>query len=133
VQSPHEDRSVAALFAELAGETTTLIRKEFELARAEVARNTARLGGGAVMLIGGVLAALLGIAALVACAILVLSRWLEPWLAALIVGAVTGTLGVVLVTAGWQRLKLRSLAPRRTLETLRQDRDWAREQLHERL
>jgi hypothetical protein len=128
-----EERSLAELFAELASETTTLIRKEFELARAEVVRNASRLTAGAVMLVAGGLVALLGIQALIACAILVLCRWFEPWLAALIIGGGILAIGAILMLVGRQRLALRSLTPRRTIETLRQDRDWAREQLHERL
>ncbi len=128
-----EGRSVAELFAELAGETTTLIRKEFELARAEVVRNTARLTGGAILLVAGGVAALLGVQALVACAILALCRWVEPWLAALIVGGGVLVVGAILMAVGRQRLAHISLTPRRTIETLRQDRAWAKEQLNERL
>ena len=127
------DRSVAELFSELAGETTTLIRKEFELARAEVVRNTSRLTGSLVMLVVGGLVALLGIQALVACAILALCRWFEPWLAALVIGGGILAIGAILMAIGCYRLTHGSLTPRRTIETLRQDRDWAKEQLHERL
>ncbi len=81
---------------------------------------------------GGV-AALLGVQALVACAILALCRWVEPWLAALIVGGGVLVVGAILMAVGRQRLAHISLTPRRTIETLRQDRAWAKEQLNERL
>jgi uncharacterized membrane protein YqjE len=128
-----EDRSIGALFAELADETTSLVRKEIELARAELVQNASRIAGGAITLVVGGLVALLGVQALIACAILALALWVAPWLAALIVGAVILAIGAVMVLVGRRRLDLRSLTPRRTLLTLRRDREWAREQLHERL
>jgi hypothetical protein len=128
-----EDRSIGALFAELADETTSLVRKEIELARAELMQNASRIAGGAITLVVGGLVALLGVQALIACAILALALWVAPWLAALIVGAVILAIGGVMALVGRRRLDLRSLTPRRTLLTLRRDREWAREQLHERL
>lgn len=128
-----DHRSIAELLAELAGDTTTLIRKEIELARAELTHNVARMAGGAVTLgVGGVIA-LLGAQALVACAILVGTRWLDAWLSALAVGGALLLIGIILMLVGRRRLDPRSLTPRRTLSTLRQDRAWAKEQLHERL
>ncbi len=127
------ERSVAELFADLANETTFLIRKELELARAEVVRTVSRVTGGAVLLAVGAVVAAMALQALVACLILVGSRWLEPWLAALVVGGALLVIGAILVVIGRQRLALKGLAPRRTIETLRQDGRWAREQLHERL
>ncbi len=129
----HPERSVAELFAELATETTTLVRKEFELARAEIVHNLSKVVGGVVLLIAGGLVALLGIQALLACVILVLLRWFEPWLSALIVGGTVLALGILLVAIGRARLDMRALTPRRTLATLRQDGAWAREQMNERL
>ena len=129
----HPERSVAELFSELATETTTLVRKEFELARAELSHNVSKATTGVVLLVAGGLAALLGVQALIACAILVLMRWVEPWQSALIVGAVVLVIGSILVLVGKSRLQLSTLTPRRTIATLRQDGLWAKEQLHERI
>jgi hypothetical protein len=86
-----------------------------------------------VLLVVGAITALLGVQALLACAILVLMRWVDAWQAALIVGAIALALGGVLVLVGRARLDLRALTPRRALAALRQDGSWAREQLNERL
>lgn len=128
-----EDRSVAALIGELASETTILVRKEFELARAELAHNAAGITGGAITLAIGIALVLLAAEALIACAILVLMRWLEPWLAALSVGSGVMVLGAILVAIGRHRFDLRRLTPHRTIATLKRDRDWAKEQLNGRL
>ena len=64
-----------------------LVRDEFKLAQLEMTRKGKQAGIGAGLLGGSGLIALYGVACLLACAILGLSRVLEPWLAALIVGA----------------------------------------------
>ncbi len=128
-----EDRSVAALIGELASETTILVRKEFELARAELAHNAAGITGGAITLAIGIALVLLAAEALIACAILVLMRWLEPWLAALSVGSGVMVLGAILVAIGRHRFDLRRLTRIATIATLKRDRDWAKEQLNGRL
>jgi uncharacterized membrane protein YqjE len=130
---PPAETSVAELFAELATETTTLVRKEFELARAEITHNLSKAAGGIVLLVVGGVAALLGIQALIACAILVLLRWFEPWQSALIVGGAVLAIGLLLFAIGRARLDMRNFTLRRTMATLRQDGTWAQEQLHERL
>jgi uncharacterized membrane protein YqjE len=127
------ERSVAELFAELATETTTLVRKEFELARAELSHNVSKATSGVVLLVVGALVAMLGLQALIACAILVLTRWVDPWQSALIVGAAALVIAGILVAIGRARLDLRTLTPRRTLATLRRDGAWAKEQLNERI
>lgn len=132
MQAPDEP-SVATLFAELATETTTLVRKEFQLARAEITHNLSKALGGIVLLVAGGVAALLAVQVLIACVVLVLTRWFEPWLSALIVGGALLLIGLVLALVGRSRLKPSTLTPRRTLATLRRDGAWAREQLNERL
>jgi uncharacterized membrane protein YqjE len=128
-----EDRSIAALIGELATETTILVRKELELARAELARNAAGIAGGAITLAIGIILTLLAAQVLIACAVLVLMRWFEPWLAALIVGGVVLVLGALLIAIGRRRFDLRRLTPHRTIATMKRDRDWAKEQLNARL
>ncbi len=64
-----------------------LVRGELKLAQLEMTRKGKQAGIGAGMFGASGLIALYGVACLLACAILGLSRVLEPWLAALIVGA----------------------------------------------
>lgn len=129
MQTPIESRSVGELFAELAHETTTLVRKELELARAELSQGAARMARGMVSVAVGALLALLGLQALLACAILVLTRWVDAWLAALIVGVVVLAIGAVLMLVGRRRLDVTALTPRRTIATLKDDRGWVKEQV----
>jgi hypothetical protein len=54
---------------------------------------------------------------------------LDPWFAALVVGGVVLATGVVVVLRGRQNLSELDLAPRRTAETVRDNAEWAKEQL----
>lgn len=123
------DKSIGELFAELARDTSTLIRKEIELAKAEISQNAAVMAAGAVSLAVGGLIVLLGVQALVAAAVLGLALWIDAWVAALVVGGILAAIGGLMAISALKRLKLRNLTPRRTLETLRDDKEWAKEQM----
>ena len=74
--------------------------------------------------------ALLGGLALTAAIILLLIDpiGVKPWLAAMIVAALLGIVGWVLVQRGLKDLKRTDPAPRRTMETIKDDIQWAKEQ-----
>lgn len=128
-QDPGADRPIAGLFAELARETTNLARTEIELAKAELTEKAGQAASGVVWLAAGGLIAFAGFLALLAAAVLGLANVLAPWLAALIVGVVVLAVGGMLVLMGRGRLRPENLQPQRTMETLRDDKRWARSQL----
>ena len=123
------DRPLTGLLTELAQETTTLVRKEVELAKAEVSEKVSQATTGAVSLAAGGLVAFAGLIFLLLAVTYYLATMMEPWLAALIVGGVVTLIGVILVVIGKSRLNTRNLQPTRTLATLQDDKRWAKEQL----
>src|SRR5689334_7618311 len=110
----NEEPTAAGLLGRLIEDVTALLRNEIALARAELMESGARaLGGvGAVAVGGGVLLA--GALTLIAALVLGLARYTEPWLAALIVGAVLAVVGYGMVNAGKRRLDPSSLKLQRT-------------------
>jgi hypothetical protein len=122
-------RPVAALLSDLAGETSTLVRQEIALFKAELGEKLSQMGLGAALLVAGGIIAFSGWFALLAAAILGLSHVLAPWLSALIVGVVVIALGAGLALFGKSRLKADALVPRRTLNSLREDEAWIRDQV----
>lgn len=123
------DRSVAALLSDLASETGMLVRQEIALFKAELSEKLGRLGLGAGALAAGGLVAFSGWLVLLAAAVLGLSNLVAPWLAALIVGVVVLAVGAALLFFGKSRLDSAALVPRRTLNSLREDEAWIRDQL----
>ena len=126
---PKSDRSVAALLSDLASETATLVRQEIALFKAELHQKLARLGQGVGAIAAGGLVAFSGWLVLLAAAVLGLSNVVAPWLAALIVGVVVLALGAGLLFFGKNRLDADALALRRTINSLREDEAWIRDQL----
>jgi hypothetical protein len=125
---PKADRSFSELLSDLAGETTLLIRQEVRLFKAELAEKLGRVGRGASMLMAGAVLAFSGWLVLLAASVLGLATVLQPWLAALIVGIVVLAIGGVLVLVGRSRFDSEALVPRRTINSLREDEAWIREQ-----
>ncbi len=53
----------------------------------------------------------------------------DAWVSALVVGLVVVAIGAILVLRARESLKPANLAPRRTVETLKEDQEWAKEQI----
>ena len=127
---PRDERSLGDLFAELARETSTLVRQEVQLAKAELTQSASEAGRGIASLVAGGAIAYAGFLFLLLA--VVLGLWdagLEPWQSALIVGLVVVAVGGFLVQRARESLKPANLAPRRTVETLKEDQEWAKEQI----
>jgi len=97
---------------------------------AELQAKLTRLTGDLVSLAAGGVVALVGGLAITAAVILLLIDpiGLKPWLAALIVGALLGVVGWVMLQRGLKDLKRTDPTPRRTVETIKEDIQWAKEQ-----
>lgn len=126
---PRSERSVAGLLSDLANETGVLIRQEIALLKAEMQEKLGRAGLGAGALVAGGLVAFSGWLVLLAAAVLGLSNAVAPWLAALIVAVVVLVIGAALVFFGKSRIDADALVPRRTLNSLREDEAWIRDQV----
>ena len=122
------ERSLGELFGELGREVGDLVRAEIALARVELTDRASRFGRDAGMLVAGGLIAYAGFLVLLGAITLVLALWLPLWASALIVAVVVLAAGGLLVKRGLDDLKRADLTPVRTMATLRQDVEWAKEQ-----
>ena len=125
-----EDRSIGELFGQLSQDMTLLLRQELQLARVEMSEKISQLTGNLVSVVAGGFVAYVGALALVAALILGLNQvaGISPWVSALIVGAIFAVAGYVMLNRGLKELKRVDLSPRRTVETLKDDVQWAKEQ-----
>ncbi len=123
-----DDRSIGELIAELSRETVALVRQEVQLAKAEMSQKASRVGKNVGFLIVGGVVAYTGLLAIVAAVIIVLGGAIPLWLSALVVGLVIATLGLFLVVKGADTLRQEDPAPQETIETLKEDREWLRDQ-----
>jgi hypothetical protein len=123
-----DDRSLGELFSELAQETSTLVRQEVTLAKTEVSDKATRAGKHIGILAAGGALAYAGLLAILAAVIVLLNMVMPLWVAALLVGLVAVVAGYLLVRRGLDALKREDFAPRETIETLKEDQQWAKDQ-----
>src|SRR5687768_17089935 len=128
-QGAKADRSLGELFGELTRELTTLVRQEMKLATTEMSQKASTVGKNVAYLAVGGLVAYAGLLAIVAAAILALGNFIPLWLSALLAGLVVALIGYVLVQQGMTALKQADLTPRQTVETLKEDAEWAKQQM----
>jgi hypothetical protein len=131
VLAERDGRNLSQLFSDLTTESTALVRKEVELAKAEVAEKVNQVTTAGIALAAGGALLFAGLIVLLFAAVFGLALLLEPTsppaLSALIVAIVTMIIGGIALMIGRNRLKASNLAPRRTTESLRRDKDLVKE------
>ena len=116
------DATVAELVKQLSEQTTRLARQEVELAKVELTEKGKRAGLGAGMFGGAGVAALYGMGALIATAILALSQAMDGWLAALIVTVVLFAVAGALALLGRSKVQEATPpVPEQAIETTKAD------------
>ena len=123
-----DERSLGELFSELAQDTSTLVRQEMTLAKTEMSQKASRVGKDVGFLAAGGAVAYAGLLAVLAGIIVLLGQIIPMWLSALLVGLVVAGVGYFLVRKGLEALKREELAPRQTIETIKEDGQWAKDQ-----
>ncbi len=129
MQQRNEEPSLGELFASLARDTSTLVRQEVELAKTEMTQKVTGLGRDAGMIGAGAAIAYAGLLVLLAAVVLALGEVIPLWVSALIVGLVVVAIGYFLIQRGRSDLSRRDLTPHQTIETLKEDTEWAKDQI----
>jgi hypothetical protein len=123
-------RSVPEIFIDVINQVTTLMRKEGQLARAELAEKINQIGAGLGLVIGGAVLIMPGLVVLLEAGVAALqSTGMAPHWAALIVGGAVVVIGLLLVAIGVTRFKAKNLVPSKTIEQLQRDAAVAKDQM----
>ena len=123
------ERPIGELLKQLSQETTTLVRQELDLAKAEMAEKGKKAGKGAGMFGGAGVVGFLALGALTAALILALDTGMKAWLAALIVGLVYAAIAGVLALTGKKEVQQATPpVPEQTVESVKEDVQWAKTQ-----
>lgn len=126
---PSDEASLAELVGALVDDARLLLRKEIELARAEISgelRKARQAGialgvGGAVTAMGALLLVIMFVQMLITFA------GMAPWIAYMMVGGVLAIVGMMALIAGARRAQSIDPVPRETLDSVRKDVEWLRE------
>lgn len=124
-----DSRPLGELFGDLSREIATLVREEIQLARYELGKSVSRVGQDAAKVAIGGAILYAGFLVFLVALVLVLDLAIHLlWLSALIVAIVVLGVGFALVRSGLDELKHADVTPHQTLDTLRADLQWAKEQ-----
>jgi uncharacterized membrane protein YqjE len=123
------ERGTGELLKQLSDHTTTLVRQEIELAKAELGEKGKKAGLGAGMFGGAGLFAVFAFAALTTCIIVALDSAMPLWLAALIPAVIYAAVAGALARQG--RTKVQEAAPpvpEQATESVKENVQWAKTQ-----
>lgn len=130
--------TIGELLTELRDESTTLLRQEIALAKAElnekasrVGKNTLEVAAGGALAYAGLIVLLIGIALLVSRILVAfgLSAETAVWLGPLAVGGIVAIVGAVMLTQAKKAMSADKLFPRETVESLKDDKRWVQNKL----
>jgi Putative Actinobacterial Holin-X, holin superfamily III len=122
-----QDKPLPELLKQLSEQTASLVRKEMELAKAEMTVKGKRIGIGVGAFGGAGLFGVLAFGALTACFILALDLVVAGWLAALIVGAIYALIAGVAALLGKRKVQQGSPpVPERAIESTKEDVEWTK-------
>ena len=124
-----EERSLGDLFSELASETSTLVKQEVALAQVELTNKAAVVGKNVGFLAIGGAVGYAAFLTLLAAIVVGLSYIIPLWAAALVVSIIVGITAYFLVNSALAELKKTELAPRETVESIKEDAQWLRDQV----
>ena len=124
-----ENRPLGDLFGDLATDMSNLVRQEITLAKVEVTQKAKYVGRNVGYLVIGGAIAYAAMLAIIAALIMLLAKYVPHWGSALIVGAVVGGIGWLLIGKALAALQQTDLTPRETVETLKEDATWMKQQI----
>src|SRR4051812_19062199 len=120
------ERSLADIVQDVVRDAGEVIRGEVRLAKAEVGEKVSQASKSGVLFGGAALCGVMGFAGLVFAAISALSMFVSTWAAALIVGAFLLCIAGALFVGGRAKLKELTPLPERTVQTIKDDVEWAK-------
>lgn len=126
---PAEDRSFSEVFQDILRNVQDIVRSEVRLAKTEIREDVVAAKSSAVVLGGGSLMAIFAILFLLLALVYALALVTPNWAAALIVGAALAVVATLMLTAGLRRFKQIHPIPERTVETIKENVEWAKQQV----
>jgi hypothetical protein len=125
-EAPNSDASLGQLLGEISSDLSQLVRQEIELAKAEIKEEAVKAGKGAGMFGGAGFGGYLVIVFASLAAMFAIASGTGLGWAALIVAGIWAVIAAVLAVAGKKQMARVSPKPERTIQTLKEDAEWAR-------
>ncbi len=124
----NDDRSVSEVLQDIFGNLQDIVRSEIRLAKTEITTEAAKAASASKILAAGAVLLIYAGGLLLLASVYALSTVLQPWLAALVVGALVLVVGAILVSTGRRRMKVVRPAAERTMKNVKENVQWLKDQ-----
>lgn len=121
-------RTMSAVLTDIVSNIQEIFRSEFRLAKVEIREQTTILAKSSIPLGIGFLLSLYAVGFLLLAGVHALSTVVDPWLASLIVGATVLLIAIICISVGRSRLKNAKVVPEKTIHSVKENVQWAKEQ-----
>ena len=121
-----EEPSLGQLFSELSEQASTLVREEVALAKTELTDSAKRAGKGVGFMAAAAALGYAGLLSLIATFIILLAQVVRLPVAAIVVTGIVIATALILFQIGRTEMTKRSLAPKHTIASIREDVQWAK-------
>jgi Putative Actinobacterial Holin-X, holin superfamily III len=126
-QNDLREQPIGDLLKQLSQETTTLVKQEIDLAKAEMSEKGKQAGAGVGMFGGAGVSGLLALTFISLAVAAGLATAMKDWIAALIVGVVWAAVAAVLAIQGRNKVQRATPpAPEQAIESTKEDVKWAK-------
>ena len=122
------DRSFSDVFQDIIRNAQEMVRSEVRLAKTEIREEVVKAKSSLGLLGAGAVTAIFAILFLLLMIFFALVLVMPAWAAALILGASLAVVASVMLTMGVTRFKQIHATPERTVETIKENIEWAKQQ-----
>jgi len=122
------DRSISDIFQNIVANVQEIVRSEVRLAKTEIREEAVKAKSSAAMLGAGAVTAVFALLFILLTLVYALAEVMPNWAAALIVGAALAIVAAVIIAAGLKQLKAIQATPQRTVHTIKENVQWAKQQ-----
>ncbi len=124
-----ENKPLGDLFGDLAGDLSNLVRQEISLAKVEMSQKVKYVGRNVGYLVVGGAVAYAALLAVIAAVVMLLAKVMPWWGATLLVAALVAGISWLLIGKALNALQQTDITPRETVETLKEDAAWMKQQI----
>jgi len=125
-----DSEGAGALISGLIKDMQDLVRGEIRLAKTELKEDATAAGKGIGYLVAGGLIGLIALAFVALAVSALLDKWMQTWIAVGIVALALAAIAAILAMIGRRRLSASNLKPEQTIDSLKEDREWAKQQIN---
>jgi uncharacterized membrane protein YqjE len=121
------DRSISDVLQDIIRNVQEIVRSEVRLAKTEIREELDKARSSTLLLGAGAATAMFAVLFLLLTVVYALALVMPEWAAAMIVGAALAAVAIVLLVVGLKRFKQIHPTPVRTVETIKENVEWARQ------